>query len=260
MRMRSVAVTALTVVALGLSGCADGRTPSSDGSPGAGGPRPADTLPAPTGIVEPSFGPPASGDFTDADVAFAQQLVQLDTLLVQLSEHTVDATRDGRVRTLAATLRATSQPRALTASGWLQGWGEDVPGRPVIPADEEAPTQTDTPMPGPTPSGDLADKEGGEGVDADKRPGITRTSSPEPTAPGLLDDAAVERVAKAEGDAVDPLYLDAVETLADGLARIAATEQVNGANLQAKALAGQIAAQTEQLTTDLAAARRPSSP
>ncbi|MCX6465142.1 MAG: DUF305 domain-containing protein [Pseudonocardiales bacterium] len=96
----------VAVAAVALSGCAAGNPPAE--TPGA----------APAA---------APGEFTDADVAFAQGMIPHHRQAVEMAELVAGRTENPQVLDLAARIGAAQEPEIATMTAWLEEWGADVP-------------------------------------------------------------------------------------------------------------------------------------
>lgn len=87
----------------------------------------------PTSINESSAGQPADdsaadSQHNDADVMFAQGMIPHHAQAVEMSD--IVLAKDGvdeEVRSLAGEIQAAQAPEIELMSGWLEGWGEEVP-------------------------------------------------------------------------------------------------------------------------------------
>ncbi|MET7278945.1 DUF305 domain-containing protein [Kribbella sp. NPDC005582] len=77
----------------------------------------------------PSAGSSTSqtGDFNDADVAFATQMIPHHQQAVQMASMAGYSATTPEVKKLAAAIKAAQDPEIKTLSGWLASWGKPVP-------------------------------------------------------------------------------------------------------------------------------------
>jgi uncharacterized protein (DUF305 family) len=111
---RSTVATASLIItaAVGLSGCGNDADPGS--MPGMSA-----TTPAPTTR--------STGEFNDADVAFASQMIPHHQQAVQMAEMAVRKAETAEVKQLATAIKAAQDPEIKQLSGWLTSWGKPVP-------------------------------------------------------------------------------------------------------------------------------------
>lgn len=112
-KLSTAMLSVATAGALVLAGC------SSSGSNSAAGP----TSPA---AASPT-GTPASGPHNTADVSFATDMIPHHTQAVQMADLALTQATSAEVKTLATQIKAAQDPEIQTMSGWLAGWGENVP-------------------------------------------------------------------------------------------------------------------------------------
>jgi uncharacterized protein (DUF305 family) len=107
---RAFAVTA--AVGLAIAGCGGGAAPAPTGTPG-------------------SAVPPAANASQDqhnaADVTFAQGMIVHHRQAVEMAELATARSQNPQLLDLAGRIGAAQNPEIETMSGWLEGWGEDVP-------------------------------------------------------------------------------------------------------------------------------------
>lgn len=114
MKRTTALVGAAIGVVLAVSACG---TPDSDD---------------PTSVSESSAGQSAddsaADQHNDADVMFAQGMIPHHAQAVEMSD--IVLAKDGvdeEVRSLAEEIKAAQAPEIELMSGWLEGWGEEVP-------------------------------------------------------------------------------------------------------------------------------------
>ncbi|GAA1153807.1 uncharacterized protein (DUF305 family) [Kitasatospora gansuensis] len=72
--------------------------------------------------------PAVSGKaYNAADVAFAQGMIPHHRQALEMAELATTRAASPEVKQLAAAIRAAQDPEIATMSGWLTGWGEQVP-------------------------------------------------------------------------------------------------------------------------------------
>ncbi len=118
MRKKTIAAAALLMAAAPLLAACGDEDDSMEGHSGAGS------------SAETSSGDASdpAGDFNDADVEFATGMIphhQQAVVMAQLAESRAE---DPEVIDLAAQIEAAQAPEIETMSGWLEAWGEPVPG------------------------------------------------------------------------------------------------------------------------------------
>ena len=118
LKLGAVAVaTAATVAACGSDDGMAGMDMSSPSSSSS------------TTTSEPSaVGTPAEGEFNDADVMFAQMMIPHHAQAIEMSDMVLSKEGvDPQVLELAQEVKDAQGPEIERMTGWLQGWGEDVP-------------------------------------------------------------------------------------------------------------------------------------
>ncbi len=68
-----------------------------------------------------------AGDFNDADVTFATQMIPHHQQAVQMANMAGYHATTAEVKKLATAINATQGPEIKTLSGWLTSWGKPVP-------------------------------------------------------------------------------------------------------------------------------------
>ena len=66
-------------------------------------------------------------DFNDADVSFAQDMIQHHRQAIEMASLAGDRAQSDDVKSLASDIEAAQQPEIETLAGWLEAWGEEVP-------------------------------------------------------------------------------------------------------------------------------------
>jgi len=116
---RTTAATAALILTavLGLAGCGDDS--DSGSMPGMShGTKPTDAS---------SSTASASGEFNDADVTFATQMIPHHQQAVQMADMAIRKASTPAVKELATAVKAAQDPEIKQMSGWLTGWGKPVP-------------------------------------------------------------------------------------------------------------------------------------
>jgi uncharacterized protein (DUF305 family) len=152
----------------------------------------------------PSAGSVAA-DFNDADVTFAQTMIPHHEQAVQMAEMAQTHAASAEVKRLAAEIEAAQGPEIDTMRGWLEAWAQ--------------------PQPSTMGGGD----HGMSDMDVDDMP-------------GMMSDDDLSELGDAQGDAWDRMFLTMMIAHHEGAIQMARTEQADGRNLDAIALATQIEA------------------
>jgi uncharacterized protein (DUF305 family) len=182
------ALTLTVAAALTLAGCGSSNTTDSNSS---------------------------SSGFNEADVTFAQSMIPHHEQAVEMAEMAQMDAATADVKQLADKVAAAQVPEIDTMTGWLKGWGKDVP------------------------SGSDDDM-GGMDHDMD--------SMGSGAMPGMMSDQEMKGLDSATGAAFDRMWLTMMSEHHMGAIEMAKTEQANGKNAEAVALARKIEAdQTAEL-------------
>jgi uncharacterized protein (DUF305 family) len=156
----------------------------------------------------------SSSEFNDADVTFAQSMIPHHQQAVQMSEMARMHASTTEVKQLADNIEAAQGPEIDTMTGWLKAWGEDVP------------------------SDSSSDMGGMGGMD-----GSDPSMGGEPGGvPGMMSDADMKALDAATGAEFDRMFLTLMSEHHEGAIAMAKTEQSNGKNPDAIALAKKIEA------------------
>ncbi|MEO7980078.1 MAG: DUF305 domain-containing protein [Sporichthyaceae bacterium] len=110
----------LLVLTLVLAACGDDST----AGPGSAGTSPTSSSSGPATTPSPT---PASGPHNDADVAFATGMIPHHGQAIFMAELAETRAQDPAVKELAAAIKAAQAPEIAQMSGWLVGWGAEVP-------------------------------------------------------------------------------------------------------------------------------------
>lgn len=155
----------------------------------------------------PAAGSEASSQFNDADVNFAQQMIPHHQQAVEMAELAADRAANDEVRQLAEDVEAAQGPEIETMTGWLQAWEQEVPS-------------------GSMDHGDM----GHGSSDA---------------MPGMMSAEEMADLEQAEGAAFDRMFLEMMVEHHSGALEMARTQQAEGENPDALALAEKIEADQE---------------
>ncbi|MFI6018569.1 DUF305 domain-containing protein [Streptomyces sp. NPDC051287] len=136
------------------------------------------------------------------DVTFAQRMIPHHRQALEMAELAAGRASSPRVKDLAARIEKAQDPEIGTMSGWLKAWGEDVP---------------------------MA------GMNHGGHSGTAGAMT------GMMDDADMTALKKAEGPDFDTKFLTMMAEHHRGAVEMAATERSAGAYRPATALARAIA-------------------
>ncbi len=193
-RTRTLTLAAGAALALLLAGCGDNTGKTS-------------ATPTPTA----SYGPAAVGAHNDADVAFAMGMIPHHAQAVEMAELALTRASNAEVKSLATAIRDAQAPEIATMSGWLLGWGEEVPDG----------------------TGTAMGHGSGHG-------GST----------GMMTEEQMADLAKASGAAFDRMWVQMMIEHHEGAVAMAKTELADGQNASVTQLAQAIiAAQTREIAT-----------
>lgn len=144
----------------------------------------------------------SSAEFNDADVSFAQDMIPHHQQAVQMAQMAADRADSEEVRQLAADIEAAQAPEIEQMTAWLEAWGEDVPD-------------------------DMSGMEGMEGMEGMDMP-------------GMMSEDQMQEMESASGSAFDQMFLESMVEHHEGAIEMAQTEQAEGENPDAVALAEKI--------------------
>lgn len=151
-----------------------------------------------------------SGDFNDADVTFTQSMIPHHEQAVQMAKMAKMHASSSEVKELADKIEAAQGPEIKTMQGWLKDWGKSESGGSMSGMDH----------------------------------GDSGTSG----MPGMMSDSDMSSLDKATGAAFDKMFLTMMVAHHTGAIDMAKTEQSEGKNADAKALAKDIEqAQTTEI-------------
>ncbi|MEH0844791.1 DUF305 domain-containing protein [Micromonospora sp. CPCC 205711] len=154
----------------------------------------------------------ATGTFNDADVMFAQMMIPHHQQAVEMAGLAPSRAKDPELKDLAAKIKAAQDPEITTMKGWLTAWG-----RPASP-----PSGHNMPGMSASPGHDMP------GMNSDM--------------PGMMSDQEMADLTAAKGTDFDKKFAEMMIAHHNGAIEMAKTEQANGSNPDAKALAAKIAA------------------
>lgn len=170
-----------------------------------------------------SHGPAATGSYNGSDVSFAADMIPHHAQAVEMATMALEKASNAQVRQLAAAIQAAQDPEIKTMSGWLAGWGEEVP------------------------SADSSDGAGG---------GHGGGHGSNATAMGMMSADQMRELRAATGAAFDRLWVEMMIEHHEGAVQMAKAELAEGQNAEAKALAELIvAAQTREIASMRALAK-----
>jgi uncharacterized protein (DUF305 family) len=150
-----------------------------------------------------STGTDTGTTFNDADVAFAQGMIPHHQQAIDMAK-LADGRASSPVEQLAEDIEAAQGPEIQTMTNWLDAWGEDVP------------------------SGGM------EGMDHGGMSGQDMA--------GMMTQDEMDELEAASGTKFDRMFLTMMIEHHEGAIDMARTEQANGSNQDAIALAEQIEA------------------
>lgn len=138
MRRKHLAATALVALGgLALSACG-----GDDSMSGMSGMDSTTSTPSESSSSNPA------GDFNEADVTFATDMIPHHRQAVAMAELAGSRAKSPEVKVLAKQIMEAQDPEIQTMSGWLTAWGESVP-------DDMSGMDMSTSMPGMMSSDDM---------------------------------------------------------------------------------------------------------
>lgn len=144
----------------------------------------------------------SAGQFNDADVTFATEMIRHHQQAVEMAELAADRTHSPEVRQLAEDIEAAQGPEIETMTQWLEDWGQEAPSAPMD-------------------HGDMGHGDS-EGM------------------PGMMDETEMTTLEQADGATYDQMFLQMMIEHHEGAIEMARTEQANGGSPDAVSLAEQI--------------------
>lgn len=151
MRRKHFAATALVVLG-GLTLAACGGDDSMSGMSG---------MDSSTSTPSESASSDAMGDFNEADVSFATDMIPHHRQAVEMAELADSRAESPEVKALAKQIMEAQDPEIQTMSGWLTAWGEPVP-------EDMSGMDMSTSMPGMMSSDDMDELMNASGAEFDK--------------------------------------------------------------------------------------------
>jgi uncharacterized protein (DUF305 family) len=149
----------------------------------------------------------ANGEvFNDADVSFATDMVQHHAQALEMVDMTLGRTLDPEVARLADEIRAAQAPEIETMTDWLTGWDQPIPET----------------------SRDHANAHGDGHLEMDE------------DMPGMMSAEQMDELKKASDEEFQDMWLQMMVEHHEGAIQMAQTEQADGTNDAAIALAGEI--------------------
>ncbi|WP_129337659.1 DUF305 domain-containing protein [Cellulomonas endophytica] len=181
----AAAVLLAAGLATGVAGCASGGGGGTDAGAGDG---------ATAG---------AGAEHSDADVAFAQMMVEHHEGALEMAGDAAERAQDAEVRALAERIAAAQGPEIALMTGWLEDWGAGA-------------------------GGDMHHGDHGGTADMEMD--------------GMTQADAMEHLDGLSGAAYDRAFLELMTAHHEGAVAMAGREQEEGAAAEAVALAGRIVA------------------
>ncbi len=109
--------TALAALALTACGSNDSTVSAAGGS----------TTSSTTAAPSVSYGPPAAGPPNAQDVTFVKDMLPHHSQAVEMADMALGRDTTPEVKTLAQQIKGAQAPEISAMSGWLTGWGEQIP-------------------------------------------------------------------------------------------------------------------------------------
>jgi len=159
----------------------------------------------------PASSAATTGGHNQADITFAQSMIPHHQQAVQMAEMAQTRAGNPEVKALAAKIEQAQAPEIEQLTGWLSTWGAPAPSAPA-----------------------------GGGHDM---PGMNNQM------PGMMTDKDMAAMKAATGAGFDKMFLQMMIRHHEGAIEMAKTEQQQGKDAAAKALAAKIEAdQTAEIT------------
>lgn len=149
--------------------------------------------------------------FNDADVVFAQMMIPHHTQAITMAKLAATRAQSAEVKQVAQRIEAAQQPEIDTMTGWLKGWGTEVPA-----------------------------------VESSSMPGHDMSSN---TGTGMMTEEEMASLEAASGAKFDRMFLEMMIKHHAGAIAMAKDEISSGRNTEAIALAQKVAGdQTKEIT------------
>jgi uncharacterized protein (DUF305 family) len=152
----------------------------------------------------------------DADVTFAQSMIPHHAQALSMADLALQKAESADVRRVAEQIQVAQVPEIETMTTWLTNWGEDVPAT----------------------SRDHSAEHGGH-------------SDMTGDMPGMTTDEEMAQLEESSGAEFDRMFLEMMVRHHQGAIEMAATEQDDGENVEAVALAQEIEASQAQQVTEM---------
>lgn len=169
----------------------------------------------------------AEGDFNEADVTFASQMIVHHASAVHMAKMVDGKEVSSETAQLADAIEAAQTPEIEQMTTWLEEWGEPVPDVGDLMMDM-------------SPDMDMSDMDMGD-MDMEM--------------PGMMSEDEMSALADAEGAEFETMWLEMMVEHHEGALEMAQTEQTDGQNQPAIDLAEQIetsqTAEIEEMQTML---------
>lgn len=123
---RAAATAAVTGAVLALAACGNDTSSSGQAGHGNGSSHSASASASGTAAAPGSASAPDTAH-NAADIAFAQSMIPHHRQAVEMADLAATRASSAEVMTLAAEIKKAQDPEIKTLSGWLKGWGEQIP-------------------------------------------------------------------------------------------------------------------------------------
>ncbi|GHF08803.1 hypothetical protein GCM10017786_48280 [Amycolatopsis deserti] len=165
-----------------------------------------------------SSAPAQSATHNDADVTFAQEMIQHHQQALDMAKLVPTRSTNNQVKDLASRIERAQDPEIQQMRGWLTQWNAAMSAMPSMSGMHMPSTSS--------------------------MPGMDHGAMP-----GMMSDADMRMLEHASGAEFDKMWLQMMVEHHQGAVEMARTELANGANADAKALAqAVIDAQTAEIT------------
>ncbi|MGW0285419.1 DUF305 domain-containing protein [Streptomyces sp. NPDC003236] len=153
----------------------------------------------------------AQGSHNAQDVSFAQGMIPHHRQAVAMAGLAPSRANSQQVKDLAAKIKQAQDPEINTMSGWLKGWGENVP------------------------DAGMSGMESMPGMDHSSMSGMNHSSMA-----GMMSDDDMDKLKDLSGDAFDKAFVQMMISHHQGAIEMAKTERAKGAYGPAKTMAKSI--------------------